>query len=419
MRLEFGYKFVLGVFAVIGAVVLGFYLVSYYELSMFVALGIALFVGLVIGLTFSRSYSLLFAKLQRQTGAISQGDLSNPVTLGPRIFSDEMDDMAAAIDAMRINLEDLAAHIRKTGNDIAASADLLSANAENADRKTEDVARTIAGMAKATEQQRHQVERVRQRVDEMAGILEETAVKARDAADSAVKTNETAKAGGRVTEKALDHMKTVFEQMERSQGLLLNFSERTREINKIVEVINGIAQKTNILALNATIEAVRAGDAGRGFTVVAEEVRKLAESTAHSAEAIMALVQGIEGESGRVIDTIRESGTSINQSRESIDEIGENLSAIIALANETVAKVNDIHRGAQTQVRRGQEVVTLMNEIAKVTNDNNDATASVRAATESQTKLTADMSEQADHLATLAESLRRVVDRFKLSRERA
>jgi methyl-accepting chemotaxis protein len=418
MRIEFGYKFVLGVFAVIAAVVLGFFLVDRFQWPSYIAIFIALLVGLFIGMTFSHTYSRLFATLRSQTAAISRGDLSSPVSLGRRLFTDELDDMAEAIDNMRENLEELAAHIRKTGNDVADTSEKLSRNAENVDRKTEAIAETMAKMTRASEQQRSLVEKVVASVHEMANILQETASRARDAADAAVKTNETAKAGGRVTERATHHMKTVFEQMERSQGLLLNFSERTREINKIIEVINGIAQKTNILALNATIEAVRAGDAGRGFAVVAEEVRKLAESTAHSADAIMDLVRGIEGESGRVIETIRESSGSINESRESINDIGENLSSIIALANETVSKVNEIHRAGQGQVRRGDEVVGLMNEIAKVTSDNNDATQSVSRATDEQTTVTAGMSKQAEELAGLAENLRSVVDRFKLSHKR-
>lgn len=415
MRIEFGYKFILGVFVVIATVVLGFYVVDVYQLPSFVALGIALLIGLVIGLWFSRTYSRLFASLRSQTGAISQGDLSTPVTLGDRMFTDELDDLSSTIDNMRLSLEELAAHIRRTSNEVADTSEKLSRNAEYVDQKTEGIAATMAKMSVASEQQSSFVGRVVNSVHEMANILQDTATRARDAADSAVKTNETAKAGGRVTDKAVIHMKTIFEQMERSQGLLVNFSERTREINKIVEVINGIAQKTNILALNATIEAVRAGDAGRGFAVVAEEVRKLAESTAHSADAIMELVRGIEAESGRVIDTIRESSSSINESRESINDIGENLSAIIALANETVAKVNDIHRGAQSQARRGEEVVNLMNEISQVTADNNAATQSVSQATEEQTTITAGMSSQAEELARLSENLRTVVDRFKLS----
>lgn len=415
MRIEFGYKFILGVFAVVAAVVLGFYVVDIYNLPDLVAIFVALFVGLVIGLTFSRNYSQLFARLRQQTGAISQGDLASRVTLGTRMFTDEIDDMAEAIDAMRVNLQELAAHIRSTSNEVATAAEKLRGDASNVDRRIEGIAQTMGQMSRAATQQNQLVEKVVERLNEMATNLQDTALRARDAADAAVKTNETAKAGGRVTERAVGHMKVIFEKMERSQGLLLNFSERTREINKIVEVINGIAQKTNILALNATIEAVRAGDAGRGFAVVAEEVRKLAESTAHSAEAIMDLVRGIEGESARVMETIQESGANINESRESINDIGENLSAIIALANETVAKINEIHRTAQGQVRRGDEVVGLMNEIAKVTGDNHAATLSVSQAAGEQTKLTAGMSTQSEELARLAEKLRNVVYRFKLS----
>ncbi len=418
MRIEFGYKFVLGVFVVIGAVILGFVLVDQYRLPNYIAYVFALLVGLFIGLTFMRIYGSLFGNLRKQTGAISQGDLSNPVSLGSRAFPDELDDLAQAIDNMRLNLEDLVAHIRKTANDVADASEKLSGDAENVDHKTEAIASTMARMSNASEQQRQLVTRVVSAMSEVTAILQDTAARARDAADAAVKTNETAKAGGRVAERAVQHMQTIFEQMERSQGLLLNFSERTREINKIVEVINGIAQKTNILALNATIEAVRAGEAGRGFAVVAEEVRKLAESTAHSAEAIMDLVRGIEGESGRVIETIKQSSSSINDSRDSIHDIGENLTSIIALANETVAKVNEIHRANQSQVRRGDEVAGMMNEIAKVTSDNNEATRSVTQAAAEQASVTAGMSRQADELASLAESLRTIVDRFKLSRTR-
>ena len=139
------------------------------------------------------------------------------------------------------------------------------------------------------------MERAAAQIRESAAAVTRIAERAPAAAGASAVAGETAQRGGTAATAALEKMRQVFEKMEASVDLVHGFGERTQKIGKIVDVITGISQQTNLLALNAAIEAAHAGEYGRGFSVVTDEIRKLSEATRRSAEEITALVGEIGG----------------------------------------------------------------------------------------------------------------------------
>jgi len=214
-------------------------------------------------------------------------------------------------------------------------------------------------------------------------------------------------------------MKQVLEKVERNGEQMAAFGAQVQKIGKIVEVITGIAGKTNLLALNATIEAARAGEYGRGFNVVAEEIRKLADSTGASAGEITDLIETIRTESQKVQDSMKESVQDLDSGRDAIDNTGKAFDAIIRSALETQNKATSIAELAQQQTDGATGMVAAIEEISRVAEDNAASTQQVSAATEEQTASMEEMAGAAQGLSELAENLLEVVKRFRLENGKA
>jgi methyl-accepting chemotaxis protein len=196
--------------------------------------------------------------------------------------------------------------------------------------------------------------------------------------------------------------------MEGSAGLVHGFGERTQKIGKIVEVITGISQQTNLLALNAAIEAAHAGEYGRGFSVVADEIRKLSEATRRSAEEITALVGEIGRESAKVLVTMESGTLEIREGREVIDTVRGSLETIIEGTVEVARGVGEISALAAEQARGSEEMVKATDEISRIAEDN-------AAATEELTASLEQMAGSAKELAALADGLRLTASRFRVA----
>jgi methyl-accepting chemotaxis protein len=225
----------------------------------------------------------------------------------------------------------------------------------------------------------------------------------------------TSASGGTAATAALEKMRQVFEKMEGSAGLVHGFGERTQKIGKIVEVITGISQQTSLLALNAAIEAAHAGEYGRGFSVVADEIRKLSEATRRSAEEITALVGEIGQESSKVLASMESGTLEIREGREVIDTVRGSLEGIISGTVEVAHGVREISTLAAEQARGSEEMVKATDEISRIAEDNAAATQQASAATEELTASLEQMAASAQELANLADGLRQTASRFRVA----
>jgi methyl-accepting chemotaxis protein len=195
---------------------------------------------------------------------------------------------------------------------------------------------------------------------------------------------------------------------------MIKFIGQLQRINKFVEVINGVAQKTNLLALNATIEAARAGEYGRGFAVVAEEIRNLADSTTISADEISSLVEGIRAEGQQVQASMFQVVEEMESGREAVDRTNEAFSAITGNAEGTRAKASSISELADQQIASAERITRAIEEIDKVVSDNAAATEQVSAATQEQSSSMEELAQSAKNLSTMSEAMLQIVKKFKL-----
>ncbi|MDD2850367.1 MAG: methyl-accepting chemotaxis protein [Desulfuromonadaceae bacterium] len=420
MRIPIGYKFIIGFVVVVAAVAFSPKLVSLLgyspEISILLGYLVALTIGLILGWLFSKGFTANIGRLTDSAESISRGDLTRGVTIRPSRFPDESHELADLINLMLLNLRELVGHIQKTSTLLSGSAREINSTALEINASTEEVAQAIEQISRGAEIQAGLVEKGSQTIREIAVSIELVSSRARETAKTARETCLTAQHGGSVANDSLERMKDFFKKQEQLGNQFETFNRKLQKVGKVADCIGDIAHQTNLLALNASIEAARAGEYGKGFSVVAEEVRKLADSSSQSAADISDMIENLRDESHQVHELMVESSSSIQEGKKNIDITSAAFQEILKTVLDTERKASSIADLSQMQKEGSARMVAAIDEIAKVADDNAASTEQVSAATEEQLAAMQDMALATKELAQLAEELMTVVERFEIER---
>lgn len=418
MRVPLGYKFILGFVAVVAVVAFAPPVVGALgyspEITQLLTIVVALTVGLVMGWLFSKRFARNIGMLTTSAHEVSQGDLSRDIQLPATSMSDETHELTAAINVMIQNLRELVGHIRSSSLKLSGAARNLSGSAVEVSASAGEVARAVELISHGAESQAGQVERSSRIIKETAISIELVASRAKESSRSARETTITARRGADLAEDTLELMRAFFVQVEQLGARFEQFNSRLQRVGKVADFIHEVSRQTNLLALNASIEAVRAGEYGKGFGVVAEEVRRLADSTSHSAEEINELIENLRDESQKVHERLLESSRTINEGKKKVDITATAFGKIITSVQETERRANSIADLSQMQMDSSGRMVQAIDEIARVADANAAATEEVSTATEQQLAAMQDMALATQELAQLADELEQVVQRFVL-----
>lgn len=384
------------------------------EYARIIAIIIAVLCGFGFGILFSKSFTGELKRLSNVTVSIGQGDLTEIPTAERKKFDDEVDDLKFSIVQMSNSIRTLLEHLQNTSEKVSTLAQSLSITAQEISNSATEIATTIENVSLGAENQKEMVEKTSKIIKEMVLYMNQITSGAKDSYEFSLKAVKVAEDGMQLIFSGLERLKNVFVKMENNANLVINFSEKTGQIGKIVEVITNIAQQTNLLALNATIEAARAGEYGRSFAVVAEEVRKLAETTGHSAEQIKDLVQNVEKESVKVVQNINEGKSELSEGEKFLELTNKSLANIVNMVKDVAGKVGKITLITEKVDQGTTEMVKAVDDIFKVTNDNAAATEEVSAATEEQTAAMEEMAQSAKELSVLSEELKNIISEYKV-----
>lgn len=418
MRVEISYKFIIGFLVVVASGVVVNLVVPFLQIApefqQIFTITCSLVVGLVFGAVFSRAFTANIRRLTTAAARISRGDLAEDVRIHESRFPDETSDLASAMNQIQQSLRGLVGEIRSLSFKVASSAQSLSGTSMQVLASAQEVAGTVDQISKGAETQAEMVEESNRRFKEMAVSINLVAAAAAKLVHAANQTVETARNGGALADASLGSIRQVLAEVESSGQQMVSFVARLQQIGTFVEVINGIAQKTNLLALNATIEASRAGEYGRGFAVVADEIRKLADSSTTSADEITRLVATIRSEGERVQSSMAQVIEEMETGREAVDRTGQAFTTITQNAEGTRVKATSIAELAEQQISAAERITRAIDEIDKVVSDNAAATEEVSAATQEQSASMEELSQAAKSLSVLAESMLNIVKQFKL-----
>ncbi|HEX2736362.1 MAG TPA: methyl-accepting chemotaxis protein [Polyangiaceae bacterium] len=265
----------------------------------------------------------------------------------------------------------------------------------------QEIQRASREMADGATNQASGVQAAQDLVQKMSTEIARVSDGASRAVEAARRTEESAAEGTNVVQNVISGMGTLRANVQAGAKKMKNLGDRSLEITTIVGTINSISERTNMLALNAAIEAARAGEHGRGFSVVAEEVRKLAERTATATQEIGRLVQSIHTETNETVGAIEEQTQVVEQESALVGQAGESLIRIRKVSAESAAVVVDISRVAQAQAKETTTVVRTMDEISAI------ARATQRGAEATVTTVV--------QLSQLSNKLQSAIQRFKVA----
>jgi methyl-accepting chemotaxis protein len=281
-----------------------------------------------------------------------------------------------------------------------ALQDVTSAVAATASASSQ-ISSSTEEMAAGSQEQSSQAAEVASAVEEMTKTIVENARNASSAAETAKKAKESAGQGGKVVEETVAGMKRIAEVVNLSADTVKALGRSSEQIGDIISVIDDIADQTNLLALNAAIEAARAGEQGRGFAVVADEVRKLAERTTKATKEIAGMIKQIQSDTAGAVTSMSEGTNEVAKGIKLADRAGESLGEIVNISQTVTDMIAQIASASEEQSSTSEQISKNVEAISAVTGETATGTQQVARAAEDLNRLT--------------ENLQQLIARFKIS----
>jgi methyl-accepting chemotaxis protein len=346
------------------------------------------------------------------TGAerIAAGDLK--VAVQPK---SDRDALGNAFATMVSNLRHLVGTMSTTAESLSASSEQMATTSEEAGRAVGEIATAVGEVAHGAERQVRVVESARQATERVSTAIGESAENAQQTAQAAEQARSIAQQGVEAAQSATDAMQAVRDSSQSVSIAIGGLASKSEQIGGIVATITGIAEQTNLLALNAAIEAARAGEQGRGFAVVADEVRKLAEESQTAAASIAGLIEQIQGETHNAVRVVEAGAKRTDEGVATVEQTRDAFERIGASVEDMTIRIEQIAAAAHQIAANAGQMQEEIGELASVAEQSSASAEQVSAATEETSASTQQIAASAQELAATATELAQLVNEFTVA----
>ena len=382
-------------------------LIFIFSISIFIIL-----LGIIIALLTSSSIIKPINKVVERMKIIAFGDLtSEPLEVPSK---DEIGELAIAINQMQVMEKEVMEGIQMASEMLTNHSNELNQAANEVKSGSEQVAITMQELATGSESQATTA-------SNLAVVMDNFTKKVQMTNKNGEKIKDSSEGVLSMTTEGKQYMEDSSRQMSKIDEIVLDavfkmsvLDQQTNEINNLVVIIQKIADQTNLLALNAAIEAARAGEHGRGFAVVADEVRKLAEQVAVSITDITGFVGKIQTESKRVSDSLQVGYKEVEQGTSQISKTGETFNKINASVTKMVEEIKGISENLESIQTNSEIMNSSIEEIASVSEESAAGVEQTSAASQQITSSMDEVAENSEQLSDLAKGLAEMVGEFKV-----
>lgn len=382
-----------------------------HEKNVFTVVIVALLIAGYLLLSFYLSFKETVATILAGTRNFAAGDWRASVSV---VSADELADTAVAMNTVRERIRPIITEISNAADQVAASSEELTASSEQAAKASSEIASSINAVAAGAAHQVSTMDTSAVEMERISSGIQNVSTNTVLVSEASEKTAAAAQNGSVDIHKAMAQMNHIESAVLESAKVVGKLGERSKEIGQIVDTISGIASQTNLLALNAAIEAARAGEQGRGFAVVADEVRKLAEQSQESAKQIATLIGEIRNETEQAVQAMETGTKEVAAGTEIVNAAGTAFNEIVQQVSRVSGQIRDI-AGSVEQIDNGtRAMVAAVVDISSISKSTAGQTQNIAAATEEQSASMQEIASSNQQLAKLAEELREAVNNFRV-----
>jgi methyl-accepting chemotaxis protein len=350
-------------------------------------------------------------RLSERIKVVAEGDFSQP---DMKVTShDEIGELTKTFNHMVRDLRELITQAFATTTQVSASAEDLTASSEETAKGAESITYSIQEVAVSSQKQLESVTETIQTMNELSTILTTLTYSSDELETSANSVEGVSKNGNKVVQHAIKQMAHIHEAVTEVSEVIDTLGRRSKEISQITKVITNIAEQTNLLALNAAIEAARAGEHGKGFAVVADEVRKLAVQSKNSSNQIIELIYKIQHDTELAVKAMEKSTMEVENGSIAVNEAGSSFTHISDSIIDIRVTIESIHSYVQSMSNSSKNVtdnVEVLTEIAKV---NSTSSHAVAASAEGQLATMEEIASSVQTVNEMANKLKEVLTKFK------
>ena len=375
------------------------------------AVGIVIFLVIVVGIV-AKDITGSLSEMIEICRHLGNGDFRDDGTrIGERL--DEFGNMRDELVQMRAKLNDLFKKINSTTEQLAASSEELTASAHQSAQASEQVAQSVTNSASAVVEQQQNVSDAMDAIEHAMGSIKQLNGASTVVGQTVDVAAKQAAEGSAAIDSAVKQILSVEKIVNSSASTVDKLGQRSKEIGQIVEAISGIAEQTNLLALNAAIEAARAGEHGRGFAVVADEVRKLAEESQNAAQKIANLIGAIQNDTDNAVASMHEGSIAVREGTKSVENLRSAFDNIAHASNDVAARTRSMTNEITAVSDDTNRIKTRSEKISENSAKVSKEMESVSAASQQQSASAEEIASASDSLSRVAQDLQSSLHQFK------